>query len=352
MLAAQITVAGLAVYARRTGRVLMLQRALDDKDPASGMLEFPGGHLEPGEDPLDGARREFQEETGAKLPPGDFVASWISMGIYQGFLYVVEEENLLRLNQDPWDRHVLNPDMDPDGDLIEIAIWMDPAVLPNNPAVRSEVRKGTDWKLFRKAIVANRETDSENLRQFGIRRLLERAQASGSGFSEDEGRSRVAFDRTQMPKQGPWAPQAPGDTPGEQYPTATVRIKPGNKKIKVRVANTPALRQMGVQNTSDADAGDRFDPMLFHWPDGETQATLHNAGVNYPVSAYFFDSSGMYRDHFNMLPNDGTSFKAKAPHRYALEVHPDDADSLGLSSSSQIAIEHDAKDTTKSGTVS
>jgi uncharacterized membrane protein (UPF0127 family) len=190
-------------------------------------------------------------------------------------------------------------------------------------------------------------TYSEEMRAFGIKRLLERAQ----DYDQEE-RSRVSRDRSNLPRQGAYVPQAPTDQPGERYNEATVHIKPGKKKIRVKVADTPALRRAGLQNTADADAGERYDPLLFHWPDGpEVQATLHNAGVNYPVSAFFFDSSGMFRDKFNMLPNDGTPQKAKASHRYALEVHPDDVDALGLSDSSQIAVEHDAKDTTKSGTV-
>ena len=49
--AGEVAVAGLAVLAADTGRVLMLQRALCDDDPAAGKFELPGGHLAEGEAP-------------------------------------------------------------------------------------------------------------------------------------------------------------------------------------------------------------------------------------------------------------------------------------------------------------
>jgi hypothetical protein len=116
--------------------------------------------------------------------------------------------------------------------------------------------------------------------------LREQAQAEPPGYEEDRSRIANLRDRTSLPKGGAWAPTAPSDQPGERYPMATLHLKPGNKKLRVRVADTPALRKVGLQNTADVDGGERYTPMLFHWPDGpEVQATLHNAGVNYPVSA-------------------------------------------------------------------
>lgn len=200
----------------------------------------------------------------------------------------------------------------------------------------------------------------EDLRFAAINRLGNRARdfdkrekASVSDtYQDDQNRINNQGDRSKLPPQGAWAPTPPSDMPGERYPLATLHLKPGNKSIRVRVADTPALRKVGLQNTPAIDGGEGYTPMLFHWPDGpEVQATLHNAGVDHPVSAYFFDSEGCFRDLQGMLPRDGTPIRARAPHRYALEIHPDDADALGLSESSQIAIEHDAKDTTKSGTI-
>lgn len=91
-----VTHAGLAVIARDSGLVLLCQRADDptDDDAVRGTWEFPGGGLNPGENPLDGAVREYGEEVGIPLPEGLVVAGWRAQGsgddVYQGFVYVVQ----------------------------------------------------------------------------------------------------------------------------------------------------------------------------------------------------------------------------------------------------------------------
>jgi SPP1 gp7 family putative phage head morphogenesis protein len=139
--AGQVAVAGLAVRAADTGRVLMLQRALDDTDPAAGTWEVPGGHLEGEETPLQGAWREFAEETGCIPPPGEQTGTWTSPdGVYQGIVWTVPSEDCVPLvGRD----QVSNPD-DPDGDSIEAIAFWDPAQLPGNPAVRQELLDSID----------------------------------------------------------------------------------------------------------------------------------------------------------------------------------------------------------------
>ena len=137
--------AGLAVLAASTGRVLMLQRAITDHDPAAGTWEFPGGCLEPGESPLQAALREWAEETGCPSPRGTLTGHWeASNGKYEGYVLTVPGEDAV-----PWlgDRdQVRNPD-DPDGDLTEALAWTDPAHLRGNPAVRPELRDDLDLVL-------------------------------------------------------------------------------------------------------------------------------------------------------------------------------------------------------------
>lgn len=170
-----------------------------------------------------------------------------------------------------------------------------------------------------------------------------------------ESREKAQSDETQSTTNRPQMtpvgspPFNTGDPtkPAERYPTANITLKPSGKQLRVRVADTPALRKVGLQNTPDM--GTDFDGMLFKWP-GDTQATLHNHGVDFPVSAVFFDSSGMYRDHFHMLPNDGTPKSPKASHRYALEVHSRDWDSLGLGPGAAIS-EASEKDQSRNGSV-
>ena len=134
------SVAGLAVKAADTGRVLMLQRALTDDDPASGTWEWPGGHMEDGEDPLQAACREWAEEVGSRVPPGTPGGTWVSPnGVYQGQVWVVPSEETVTINlPGDHDGRYPNPD-DPDGDMTETVAWWDVADVPGNPALRQEL---------------------------------------------------------------------------------------------------------------------------------------------------------------------------------------------------------------------
>jgi 8-oxo-dGTP pyrophosphatase MutT (NUDIX family) len=129
--------AGLAVIAKDTGRILLLQRALDETDPASGKFEFPGGHLEPGETPFDAAKREWEEETGLTLPKGK-EAGWYKRGIYEAFFYLIDKESQLEINPAHVDREVSNPD-DPKGEWKETAIWFDVSGMVGNKTIRQEL---------------------------------------------------------------------------------------------------------------------------------------------------------------------------------------------------------------------
>ena len=140
-----VVAACIAVKAADTGRILMLQRALDDDDPAAGFWEFPGGCLEAGETPAKAAVREWQEETGMALPDGDMTGSWTSStGRFVGFFYTVPSEENLPVfeGRDAVD----NPD-DPDGDHIEALAWWLPEQMVDNPAIRPELLTDLDLVL-------------------------------------------------------------------------------------------------------------------------------------------------------------------------------------------------------------
>ena len=139
----QVEVSGVVLLAADTGRILMLQRALSDDDPASGTWEFPGGHHEDGDTTsLHAAIREWEEEVGQTFPEGGTVThTWTSAdGIYQGHLVVIPEEADLALHEA---RTVDNPD----GDDFEQAAWWAPDDAKKNPALRTEC--GTaPWAKF------------------------------------------------------------------------------------------------------------------------------------------------------------------------------------------------------------
>jgi 8-oxo-dGTP pyrophosphatase MutT (NUDIX family) len=144
------THAGIVVRAADSGRILMLQRSIaDESDPARGTWEFPGGEVEQGEAPRQGAVREWQEETGATLPAGEFVGQWKD-GIYEGFVYVIPSEKDVPLRLDGHDRLIANPD-DPDGDDSESLAWWAPSDARKNPALRAAV-KGSDWRAIDAAV--------------------------------------------------------------------------------------------------------------------------------------------------------------------------------------------------------
>ena len=141
--------AGVILKAADTGRILMLQRGLDPTDPAAGMWEAPGGHIENGEHPHQAAMREFAEETGHQVPAGArLVDQWDSSnGVYRTHLMVTPSEQDVEINRQ--EGRVPNPD-DPDGDKIETVAWWHPDQLRSNPAVRQEMR-GTRWQRIEQA---------------------------------------------------------------------------------------------------------------------------------------------------------------------------------------------------------
>jgi 8-oxo-dGTP pyrophosphatase MutT (NUDIX family) len=144
--APKLIASGLVVKAADTGRVLMLQRRFDDeKDPARGKFEFPGGHVEPGEDSLDAAHREWEEEVGHKLAHDSISGSWTSPNqIYRGHVQVIPHETDVDINASK--PRVKNPD-NPKGKYTETAAWFHVDHIADNPAVRDEVRKTADtWK--------------------------------------------------------------------------------------------------------------------------------------------------------------------------------------------------------------
>jgi 8-oxo-dGTP pyrophosphatase MutT (NUDIX family) len=144
-------VAGIVLKALDTGRILMLQRGLEDeKDPARGTWEFPGGHVEPGDlTAMHGAIREWEEEVGQQFPEGGVpVHTWVSPnGVYAGYVVLIPSEKDVSMKDG---RVVPNPD-DPKGDHHEQAAWWDIEHAKKNPALRPECKTGTPWREIERA---------------------------------------------------------------------------------------------------------------------------------------------------------------------------------------------------------
>lgn len=264
--------AGLAVKAADSGRVLMIQRARDPEDDAAGKWEFPGGHLEEDELPLEAAKREWQEETGCKLPDGQVVGSWLSSdGVYECFVYKISSEDLVPNNPDPENRHVLNPD-DPDHDNVEVFAWFDPKELPNNPSMRDELQT-TDWSEL--------ERDQLKARHPQIKQLLEAEK-----YYAPKIRAALKFDSKEVAKSGA-LPKLDTDQLAKIFKSLLadgyfVGYKGAEEHLsKIKRADTPAPEDLGsaVMNFSWDDWSPGNDEAAALLSDSGLQDLLDEAGV-------------------------------------------------------------------------
>ncbi|MBV9278596.1 MAG: NUDIX hydrolase [Chloroflexi bacterium] len=116
----------------REGKVLLSRRAVE---PARGTWDIPGGFLENGEHPRDGAIRELQEETGLTIVPTEL------LGIYLDRYGDMPESTLnvyyLAAVQDGTPQ--------PASDAAELG-WFGPDELPSELAFPHERQVLEDWK--------------------------------------------------------------------------------------------------------------------------------------------------------------------------------------------------------------
>jgi 8-oxo-dGTP pyrophosphatase MutT (NUDIX family) len=151
------TVSGVALKAADTKRVLMIQRSnKDEKDPARGTWEFPGGHHEEGDQTsLHAGIREWEEETGHPFPEGGHVSHTWRSGPYQGHVVVIPKEEAVDFSNG---RATTNPD-DPDGDDHEQSAWWEIEHAKKNPALRQELKEANPWSGIAKAATLHDEPE-------------------------------------------------------------------------------------------------------------------------------------------------------------------------------------------------
>lgn len=146
-----VTVAGLAVV-RNDGEpsVFLAQRSHDETDDPEvrETWEWPGGHLNPDEEPYEAAVREFGEEIGFPLPPGEVIGGWRSEdGHYQGFVYEPNEWPGT-LKWSPTEE-------------VQAVGWFTREMIEQNENIRPEVRDQTDWDMIFGAVSGNEEDEMD-----------------------------------------------------------------------------------------------------------------------------------------------------------------------------------------------
>lgn len=144
-----VTVAGVAIVASDTGRVFLAKRTMDETDDpeVQETWEFPGGHLNPDEDPQAAAFREFSEEIGFDIPDGEVVDGWRSEdGHYQAFIYLISQE----FATDTWK---------PTDEVQAIGWYGEDGIIEmsDDGTLRPEVRDQTDWNKVFNAVSGNQE---------------------------------------------------------------------------------------------------------------------------------------------------------------------------------------------------
>ncbi len=145
---------GTSVYAERDGKILVLKRA---GGAAAGAWYTPGGVLDPGETPVECARRELLEETGL-APSGPLeIVGMIPMHVYgaDGFIVAYAcacAEGEVRLSHEHSAARWIDP-VEYRGRYFSTAgIEKLRAVEPRIAEMSAAVRRGIDEYLARRAL--------------------------------------------------------------------------------------------------------------------------------------------------------------------------------------------------------
>ena len=98
------------------GRLLLTKRA---KEPKKGMLDLPGGFVDPLESIEDGLKREIREELGVAVSDAKYLCSFPNRYVYSGLTYFtidlafickVDDVSIIKPADDVEDVHFVSPD--------------------------------------------------------------------------------------------------------------------------------------------------------------------------------------------------------------------------------------------------
>jgi mutator protein MutT len=128
--------AAVAVIMECRGKILFGVRR---HDPWRGMLDLPGGFVDPGETAEEAARREVKEELGIAIPEMRYLFSLPNRYPYQGMVY--DTLDLIFLVQ--WDEP---PQMRAADDLEDI-VWVDRDNVEYEQIAFDSLRKGVQRYL-------------------------------------------------------------------------------------------------------------------------------------------------------------------------------------------------------------
>lgn len=243
-----VTHAGIAVFATDTGRVFFAQRSYDETDApeVQETWEFPGGGLDEDETPWEGVVREFSEEIGFELPPGEVVWGWRGgdEGQYQGFVYRITAEF-------PADDEFMPTEE------VQAATWGDlewVGQAKDRGILRPEVADGSPWGKIFNVVSGNEDdmTDKPSTDLSGVEALTE----------DEPALTLMDLFAGPIPIHGVLAPEAAESGDGRGFNAGAVTKRPGRLPFRWQKSDEGGHR--GAVITGSVDRMMRKDGLIHY----------------------------------------------------------------------------------------
>ncbi|MEM8884237.1 MAG: DUF192 domain-containing protein [Planctomycetota bacterium] len=114
-----------------------------------------------------------------------------------------------------------------------------------------------------------------------------------------------------------------GDSPSPFDDLAQETLRSGVVTFRVWIADTPATRQRGLMDATEADLATRSDGairgMLFVFPTSQ-RVSFFMRDTEVPLDLAYLDETGRIVETHALIPLDETPVPSSVPVRYALEV--------------------------------